>query len=346
MNLKNYKKYSQEHPEFQTYNKYVDPFIFGDFQDNIHQVRDTDVLYAAVPAMKQSILAHGQAVPCTAAKDSRGNDILKEGITRAVALQELYQDGVTKDKRGEKIKGLLVNDWIAKKLQPDGDFWWKYSRENNDHLVQSSNTEGDIKKSINEAIEIGRWDRLAGCQRHQKPKHWLATAINDLAVIYSNSSVTRKKLGRWVDAQQSNKEACKLARGKLEFWQKDKERFEFIENNMNQLPFDWEGKKVGHVHKNNTIYFATRRNSWRKNIISYAFDKTNTAEPTSVYVLVYLETKEIYGKSTAEIKEARQWYRDEAKRTNAHPLLKKPLIKGVFFFPQIRKAENMNKFIT
>ena len=124
------------------------------------------------------------------------------------------------------------------------------------------------------------------------------------------------------------------------------ERLDFVKSHINQLPFSWQGSKVGEVYNNNTVYFATRRRSLTKNIIPYSFEKTNSSQPVSVYLFVDLEPVEILPKSVTEVQSERQWFREEVKKINSHPFLKKPLIKGLWFLPQLKGTDpSMNKFI-
>lgn len=346
MNLQTYKEYCKRYPnEFKDYNCEVDPNIFPNpsngTQKSKSQVRLANVEMTRVPAMVESLRNHGQLAPCSVIKNSQGQWELKEGFTRLQAAQDI-------SKEDPDFK-LLISDGIDQKEGFGCDIykWFDFGCEQNNHMPMTPNSAADIDVQLNWRINNNYFDIIAGCKKYQNPKLWMDTAIAKLKEVYSNNSVTVKQLRAKLTSAMVKKQASQAALSPGDYVARDTaKRLDFVQSHMNKLPFDWQGKKVGEVYNNNTIYFATRRRSLTKNIIPYAFEKTNSKQPVSVYLFVDLEPVELFPKSVAEIQSERQWFRDEVKKINSHPFLTTPLIKGVWFLPQIYGVDSsMNNFI-
>jgi len=342
MNLRTYEEYCKRYSDFSNYNQFVDPNIFNiNNGSSKSQVRLSEVETTRVPAMVESFRNHGQLAPCTVAKNSCGHWELKEGFTRAAAAQQLVKE--------DPSFKLLISDGIDQ-IEGYGSNiykWFDFGCIQNDHLPDTPNSAADIEVQIDWRIDNNYFDVAAGCKRHQNPKLWMDTAVTTMKNVYSNNSLTaaqlRARLSTVMAKRQSTEAALKTGHVRT---RDTASRLDFVINHCNQLPFNWQGNKVGEVYNGNTIYFATRRRSLTKNIIPYAFEKTNCRQPASVYLFVCLEPVEILPKSVAEVQAERQWYRDEVKRINSHPFLTKPLIKGLWFLPQMVGTDpSMNKFI-
>ena len=346
MKIETYNIYRDQDKGFDSkYSQFVNPDIF-DLDDKPSQVRDTDVLNANVPSMMESMRnraddlgwrKYGQLSPCTVSEDTRGNLILRDGFTRTKAMQRRL-------KEGENVE-LLVNSGKFKIDSPSEDEWYDFGCDQNDHLPSSPNTSCDVKVQIANRVNNGYFDRKAGCCREQNPELWMETALELMTSIYSNSSIKGATIEKWIATKVAKKEAASQVRGKIKTYLRP-EDVDFVVNHCNQLPFKWDGSKAGDNRNNNVVYFATRRGKLRKDIVSFAFDKTNSQSSPNIYLFVHLEDVVIVNKSVEAIQAERQWFRDEVKRINSHPSLRKPLINGVWFLPQVRKVDpSMYKFI-
>ena len=119
------------------YNQLVDPMSF-DLVNQPSQVRDTEVQTTNVPATMESMRNHqenqlrscsqipedgskwvkyGQLSPCTVSKDSMDRWVIRDGYTRAAAMQQ-------RAKVGENVK-LLINNGVEQIEKPDEEFDWE-----------------------------------------------------------------------------------------------------------------------------------------------------------------------------------------------------------------------------
>jgi len=340
MNLETYQAYCKKYVDFSNYNQLVDPNIFDLKGKQKSQVRLSNVEQTKVPAMVASIREEGQLAPCSVTKNSFGKWDLKEGFTRTAAGQQIRKE--------DPDFKLLISDGVdqIEKYGADMDAWFDFCRGQNNHLPCTPNSAADIEAQICWCLDNGYFDRKAQGRRQVDPKLWMDTAISSLAAAYTNNTITKKDLRNKISNIMDRKQAAVAVYSMGDVTcRHTAERLQFLDDYNNQLPFTWQGRKVGEVYNGNTVYFATRRRSLTKNIIPYAFEKTNVKMPVSVYLFVDLEPVEIYSKSPTEVLVERQWYRDEVKKINSHPFLKKPLIKGLWFLPQIHGIDATNKFI-
>jgi len=327
MKLETYDKCVKKYPDFNQYTKEIDPSIFQSQLNNSHnQIRAYDLMIANVPAMGASIVANGQQSPCTITYDVFNQPQLADGFTRTSACLEQQLP-------------VKVNDYFHHKMKWTEDEWYDYVCKQNDHFPHEGNSSADVKRQVAIRCTNGYFNRTAGFTYDRDPEKWMDIACKRMLKVYSNSTTDYKTYFNWIANVQVGK-----PNGKLHPYPA-KEAMQFVKANIGQLPFKWSGNQVGDESYGNTIYFATDLRNIRKSILPAAFTQTATSTPVNVYVLIYLSPRAMAGKDDKGVAKERQNFRNEIATINNHPLLKGPLVKGMWFLPQIRSQDNMYKFL-
>lgn len=322
MNLEEFKHLEQTIPNF------VDLYVEEVPIDRIVVSDQSQVRLAkghkfdAVPRMSEQLDSMGQLAPISVKAISPDADELKDGATRYF---------------GEKRKGrktILISRYHDKKVCKTEAEWFKFQIRMNEHLQSSQNTEEDLESQIYHLHSKGILAKDIQIRYLDDPKGYLSEAVrymrND---IYKNFSEYQIKTR--LEKAVSTKDVPE------NFWSFDKESALDHFDDYNDLGWNPETATQGQISSGISIYAADNPSNIRKDVLPNAVTKKKNNPGIKIYVVGCVGN--LAGFDSEKVKKSRQKMLDQYDFYNIKIDVGQGLdnlFSGIYFCPQIKKAEN------
>ena len=295
------------------------------FDDMNSQVRMLGHAHAKVPAMIEARNNGAVVPPISLRKLANGKSEVKDGATRFL----------TEQARGQKqILGSYYHDQVVK---PDGDQWFDIQCMQNDHPVQTSNSEADIENQIAHRVNNGVLEKKVGFKYHSDPDRFLDDSVTYLKTIYKNSGHGTKVLKNMV-------KRCLKGTISSFFQSYSKDTAMDLINNSNQYGWTTDKKRtsdaIGDICNNVCFYACATYAQFKTNAFANGAYKKIDNPNTDIYIVFYVS--ELAGKTEKKIKEQRAHVAKEYDKINNNYLDSNgnKIFSGLYFLPQIKTGAN------
>ena len=324
MNRETYNQLRNQIPDFDK--KYTEMVNIEDiiFDDQNSQVRVLGHAHAKVPAMIAALDNGAQVPPLSLRKLASGKSEVKDGATRFLSQKARLQT---------KIFASYYHD---KALQPDADQWYDIQCMQNDHPVQTTNSDGDIESQIAHRVNRGILEKKVGFKYHDDPEKFIDDSVVYLQTIYKNAgncrvlkNMVRRCLGGTITTR-------------FESYSKDTAMD--LVNNVNKYGWSTDeklaGKAIGNICNNVCFYPCATYPQLKTNAFANGAYKKIDNPNIDIYIVFYVG--DLAGQTEDKINDQRAHIAKEYDKINNAYVDRNgnKIFSGLYFLPQIKTGEN------
>jgi len=333
MNKETHNELRNTIPNFdQMYTQMVDieDIVFDDMNS---QVRMLGHAHAKVPAMVESRNNGAVVPPISLRKLANGKSEVKDGATRLLT------------EKAREQKQILASYYHDKVIKPDADEWFDIQCMQNDHPVQTSNSEADIENQIAHRVNNGVLEKTVGFKYHSDPDKFLDDSVKYLKTIYKNSGQGTLVLKNMV-------KRCLQGTISSFFQSYSKDTAMDLVNSSNQHGWSTDktpgSKATGDICNNVCFYPCATYPQFKTNAFANGAYKKIDNPNTDIYIVFYVS--ELAGQTETKINDQRAHIAKEYDKINNGYLNSSgsKIFSGLYFLPQIKTGankENLHKLI-